>query len=134
MIRFQIVGWGGVLLNLLIIWLLYDIAGWSLIVSATLAIEASIIHNFTWYYFKTWHDRVGHSIGDYFSRLIRFNVITASIELLVKVGVIWFLTQYMGMHYLLSDLISMLFGPIFKYTASEFYIFKPPSPTDDTIT
>jgi len=115
-----------VVLNLLIIWLLYDIVGWSLLVSATLAIEASIIHNFTWYYFKTWRDRVGYSVGDYFSRLVRYNLITASIELLVKVGVIWVLTQYFGLHYLLSDLISMLFGPVFKFTANEFYVFKSP--------
>lgn len=119
-------GWGGVLINLVILWGLYEKLEWSLILSATLAIEASIIHNFTWYYFKTWRDRVSYTVRDYFSRLLRYNIITASIELVVKVGIIWILTQQIGLHYLLSDLISMLFGPIFKFTANELYIFKSP--------
>jgi len=104
--------------------MLYGQLNWPLLLSGALAIEASIIHNFTWHYLVTWRDRVARTRIDYFYRLIRYNLVTASIDFVMKLGIIWGLTHYFHIHYLISDLISMLFGPIFKYAANEFIIFK----------
>lgn len=137
MIKFQIVGWGGSLINLGSLWLLHGQVDLPLLLAGALGIEASIIHNFTWHYWKTWRDRVQGNLVDYGRQLLRYNIVTASIDFIMKLVILWGLTR-LGIHYLLAAFISLLFGPVFKYLANEFIIFRPtdregkPLPSDLT--
>ncbi len=123
-IKFQIVAWGGTVINLTVLWLLKGRLGLDVIVAGALAIELAIIHNFTWHYFITWRDRVEKNISDYFARLVKYNLATASIDFVVNLGILWALTKYAGMNYLIADILGMIAGPIFKFIVNEFLIFK----------
>lgn len=88
------------------------------------AVELAIIHNFTWHYFVTWRERVNHTVGDYFARLLKYNKITASIDFVFNLSILWILTKRYGVHYLLADIVGMLAGPVLKFLANEFLIFR----------
>lgn len=122
-LRFQLVAWGGTLVNLLVLWLTKGVLGIPLLPAGALAIEVAIVHNFTWHYFFTWRERVGRNLPDYGRRLFQYNLVTASIDFTVNLGVLWILAAFAGVHYLVADLAGMLAGPFFKFLANEFFIF-----------
>lgn len=121
---FQFIGWIGTVLNLAVLWLCYDVLQWSLLVSGALAIEAAIIHNFVWYYFWTWSDRVEYTFRDFFHLLVKYNILTAAIDFIIRLSILWVLTEYFGIHYLISDIIGMFIAPIIKYITNDAYIFS----------
>lgn len=123
-IRFQLVAWGGTVINLSVLWLLKGRLGLDVVVAGIFAIELAIIHNFTWHYFITWRDRVDKTISDYFVRLVKYNLATASVDFVVNLGTLWALTKFLGMNYLIADIFGMIAGPIFKFIINEFLIFK----------
>ncbi len=48
-----------------------------LVLAGIAAVEVAIVHNFVWYYFFTWKDRVQRSRGDFFRRLLRYDLVPA---------------------------------------------------------
>jgi len=122
-LNFQLVAFGGTLVNMSVLWLLKGHLHLPVIAAGACAIELAIIHNFTWHYFRTWRERVDFSVPDYLKRLIKYNFITASIDFIVNLGLLWVLTRYVGMHYLIANGIGMLGGPVLKFLANEHLIF-----------
>ncbi|MFB3845555.1 MAG: GtrA family protein [Candidatus Cloacimonadaceae bacterium] len=121
--RFQAVAWMGTGVNMLVIWLLHGQLHVKLLIAGAIAIEVAIIHNFSWNYFETWKVRVNHTLENYFRLLLRYNIVTASIDFVLNLGTLWLLNHFFGMHYLLANLIGQLLGPFFKFIANEFFIF-----------
>ena len=130
-ITFQLVAWLGTALNLTILWLLKGVLDLPLLIAGAIAIEAAIIHNFTWHYLYTWKGRVKGTFRDYLKRLFHYNIVTASIDFVVNLGTLWVLTTFFGVHYLIADLLGKLAGPLFKYFANEFLIFRHKSSVTD---
>ena len=122
-LKFQIVAWGGTVVNLGVLWILKGKLGVNVVIAGACAIELAIIHNFTWHFFVTWKDRVKRNLRDYIIRLLKYNAVTASIDFTVNLGILWLLTTYFNVHYLIADIIGMLAGPLFKFLANEFLIF-----------
>ncbi|MCD6417444.1 GtrA family protein [bacterium] len=123
-IKFQIVAWGGTVVNLGVLWILKGKLGINVVIAGACAIELAIIHNFTWHFFVTWKDRVKRNLKDYIIRLLKYNAVTASIDFTVNLGILWLLTTYFDVHYLLADIIGMIAGPLFKFIANEFLVFR----------
>lgn len=132
-ITFQLVAWLGTALNVSILYLLKGKLGVPLLIAGAIAIEAAIIHNFTWHYLYTWKGRVEGNFKDYLKRLFNYNIVTASIDFVVNLGTLWVLTTYFGIHYLIADLLGKLAGPLFKYFANEFLIFRHKSGVTDNM-
>jgi len=130
-IKFQFVAWCGTLVNMGVLWVLKGLLDVPLILAGACAIELAIIHNFTWHYFLTWRERVAHTVSDYFTRLVKYNLVTASIDFVVNLTVLYVLTKYFGVYYLVANIIGMLAGPILKFLANEFLIFRHKAPIDD---
>lgn len=128
-INFQLVALGGTLVNMSVLWVLKGRLHLPIVLSGACAIELAILHNFAWHYFRTWRERVDHTVPDYFKRLIRYNGITASIDFLVNLTVLWVLTKYFDVYYLHANMIGMLGGPILKFLANEYLIFRKKSPS-----
>jgi dolichol-phosphate mannosyltransferase len=121
--KFQSVAWLGTLVNLGFLWALKGQLNVPLVAAGACAIELAIIHNFTWHYFLTWRDRVAHTARDYFTRLLKYNLVTASIDFVINLTVLYVLVKFFGIHYLVANIIGMLGGPIFKFLLNEFLIF-----------
>lgn len=123
-LSFQFIGWIGTAINLAVLWFCYDVLSWPLLVSGALAIEIAIIHNFAWYYFWTWNDRVAFTVRNFITLFARYNIFTAAIDFVIRLGILWILTEYFGVHYLISDVIGMFIAPILKYITNDAYIFN----------
>ncbi|MDD5764914.1 MAG: GtrA family protein [Candidatus Marinimicrobia bacterium] len=130
-IRFQIVAWIGTLVNLGTLWLLHGKFNISVPIAGGCAIEVAILHNFTWYYLRTWKDRVEHTPLDYFRRLWKYNLITAGVDFIFNLGLLWTLNHFLHIHYLLADILGMIAGPFFKIFINELIIFKKPKLNSD---
>jgi dolichol-phosphate mannosyltransferase len=125
--NFQMVAWSGTVVNLVVLWLLHGVLGWHLLISGAIAIETAIITNFILYFYFTWGERRKSGKRNFFRKLIRYNLITASIDFIVRLTVLWVLTEWIGIYYLLSDIIGMTVTPFFKYYANDHLIFKQSS-------
>lgn len=125
-LHFQAIAWLGTLVNLGVMWLLHGRLKVPLLVAGGIAIEIAIIHNYTWNYFVTWKQRVKHTLKDFLLLLFKYNLVTASIDFVVNLGILWLLTHFLGMYYLLAHLIGQILGPVFKFAANEFFIFPQP--------
>jgi len=112
------------------LWVLKGLLDVPLMIAGACAIELAIIHNFTWHYFLTWRERVPHTVRDYCLRLVKYNLVTASIDFVVNLTVLYVLTKYFGVYYLVANIIGMLAGPILKFLANEFLIFRHKAPID----
>lgn len=123
-LSFQFIGWIGTAVNLAVLWLCYDVLDWPLLVSGALAIEVAIIHNFVWYYFWTWNDRVVYTLRDFLTLFVRYNIFTAAIDFFIRLGILWVLTEYFGIHYIISDIAGMFIAPLLKYITNDAYIFN----------
>lgn len=121
---FQMVAWSGTVVNLAALWLLYGVLGWHLLMAGAVAIEISIIYNYSLYYYFTWGDRRNREAGRFFRKLVRYNLLTAAIDFSVRLTVLWVLTEWIGIHYLLADITGMTIAPLFKYYANDHIIFK----------
>jgi len=133
-ITFQLVAWLGTAINITVLWLLKGVLDVPLLIAGACAIEIAIVHNFTWHYFVTWKGRVSGGLRDYFIRLFHYNIVTASIDFVVNLGTLWVLTTFFGIHYLIADLLGKLAGPLFKYFANEFVIFRHKSSVTEKMT
>jgi len=123
-LKFQVFNWLGTFVNFPVLWLLHGVFDVHLIIASLFAIELAIIHNFTWHYFVTWNDRVHRNAADYFNRLLKFNILTGSVDLIVSPILLWSLTEYFGIYYLLSNLLIGFIVPFLRFIISEFFIFN----------
>jgi putative flippase GtrA len=123
-LKFQLVAWVGTLINMGTLWLLKGQLKVPLAVAGACAIELAIIHNFTWHYFVTWQERVARTALDYFVRLVKYNAVTASIDFVCNLTLLVVLTKYAGLNYLVANLLGMLGGPVLKFLANEFVVFR----------
>jgi len=123
-IKFQLINWMGSIVNFFILWLLHGIMGCSIIVSGICAIELALLHNFSWHYLFTWSDRVKHTLPDFLKRLLKYNIIVVSTDLIINLGILYTLTKYFGIHYFIANLLGMMAGPFIKFLIDEFGIFR----------
>ena len=123
-LKFQIFNWLGTLVNFAILGILHGVLDVAIPIAGACAIEIAIIHNYSWHYFITWRDRVRNTFIDFFEHLLEYNLIISSIDFIINLGILWFLTSFVGVHYLLANLLGMLGGPVFKYIFSDLVIFK----------
>jgi putative flippase GtrA len=133
LMRFQIVGFGGTLINLSCLWLLHGTLNINLLIAGAVSIELALIHNFTWHYFQTWKRRVKKTCPDYFLRLFKYNIITASIDFYLNLGILYLLVTFMELHYLAANLFAMSAGFLVKFAINETVIFKKELPLAESI-
>ncbi|HOR03139.1 MAG TPA: GtrA family protein [Candidatus Syntrophosphaera sp.] len=123
LISFHLIAWVGTLVNLAVLWLTHGVLKIPLMFAGAIAIEVAIIHNFTGHYFITWKDRVSRSPKSYFLLLLRYNIVTASIDFVINLGILWLLTHFLGVHYMVANIAGQILGPLFKLLANEYLVF-----------
>ena len=123
LISYHLISWVGTLVNLGVMWLTHGVLKVPLMIAGVIAIEVAIIHNFTGHYFITWKHRVKHTLKDYLLLLFKYNLVTASIDFVVNLGILWTLTHFLGVHYLIANVTGQILGPVFKLLANEFLVF-----------
>lgn len=119
-LKFAAVGGSGVLVNNGLLWLLVEFTALPFYLCSILAIETSIITNFTLNDAWTWRDRrEGHILG----RLYRYNLSTAFSSLFINVTVLLFLKEWLGFPYLIANLFGIGCSVLFNFLVNSVWTY-----------
>lgn len=109
-IRFGVVGFSGVFVDMAVLYLLHDPStlGWGLTRSKILAAEAAIINNFFWNDAWTFADMSSQQRGwrKRLKRLLKFNIVCL-VGLVLNVLLLNVLYNTLGVHYQLANIIAI---------------------------
>ena len=123
-IMFSAVGLVGIGVQLAALWMLKSRLGVPLLVATFLATEIAVIHNFAWHVHWTWADRPV-SVAETLRRLIRFHVTNGLVSIAGNLLLMAALTAYLGLHYLLANLISIGVCALANLVVSDAWVFRP---------
>jgi len=86
-VRFLAVGWLGFLVQAATLWILTSFARWPWLPATCAAVEASIVHNYTWHVRWTWRDRAAQTtIATRAVRFLKYNVATGVVAIVGNVA------------------------------------------------
>ena len=121
--KFCLVGLSGVLINVALLWSLTEFLGLYYLISAIFSIESAIISNFTLNNYFTFHDRRIPGVKAFLKRLLKFNLVSLA-GLVLNLGVLWTLTEFLGLYYIFSNLLGILMATLWNYTANTWWTWK----------
>lgn len=116
---FAAVGASGIIINSLALWFFTGVLGWHLAVGATLATQTSTLWNFL--LIDRWVYR-GSKQRSGWARLLGFLVVN-NVTLLVRLPVLAWLVSFVGLGYLLANLLTLLGAFIARFLLSDRYLF-----------
>lgn len=122
LLKFGVVGASGVAVNMGFLYLLKEFAGFPYFVASVIAIELSILSNFTINLFWTWRDRSGE--GSLRTKIIRYHIGAGATAFLGNYLILIALTEIFGIHYLISNLIGIAVGTLANYIINDLWTFR----------
>ncbi len=105
--RFGIVGLSGIFVNCGLLYLLTEYFGLFYLVSSAVAIEVSIVSNFLLNDHWTFRNRETRRVTAKISRFLSFQCVAIG-GMLINISVLFFLTDFFGIYYILSNIIGIL--------------------------
>jgi putative flippase GtrA len=103
---------------------LVEFAGVGYLPSTAVAVEAAMIHNFTWHLRWTWRDRcAGLFVREALTRLLRFHLGAGAVAMIANLFVTRFLVQELGIHYAAANLAATVFAGLANFILSNFVVF-----------
>jgi len=122
-VKFGIVGTSGIAVNTGMLWLLKGKLGIPLTVAPVFAIGTAVFSNFVLNNYWTWNENKEIRKHGFFNSLWRY-YLSASLGALINYVVLLLLSEFMGFHYLIANLIGIFFGMISNFMLGEFWVFK----------
>lgn len=124
-IKFGIVGTSGIAVNMGMLYVLTDLGGVPYFLASIVAIELAIMSNFSINHLWTWRDRSEH--GTVWGKLVRYHIGAGATGFLGNYLILVALTELVGLHYLVSNLIGIGVGTMFNYVINDLWTFKKSS-------
>lgn len=122
LIKFGIVGATGVAVNVGCLYLLTEFARLPYFVASVIAIELSILSNFTINLLWTWRDRADE--GTAWTKIVRYHIGAGATAFLGNYLILIALTELFGIHYMVSNLIGIAVGTFSNYLINDLWTFK----------
>ena len=120
-IKFAIVGGSGVVVNMGLLFILTRFLSVRLEIASPIAIEGSILTNFTLNNLWTFKKRNTHV--PFWTRLFRYHLVTG-LAGIVNYLVLLLLVNNFGLHDMLSNLIGILIGTIITYSLNSLWTWN----------
>lgn len=123
--KFCFVGLSGVLVNVGSLYLFTEYIGLYYIISSLVAIEISILSNFflnDYWTFKL-KDKADEYTQNRFKRFFSFQCISI-VGLIINIGILYFLTDFFGIYYLVSNLIGIVIVFFWNYLMNRHVTWK----------
>ena len=120
-IKFAIVGGSGVLVNMGLLFILTRFLSVRLEIASPIAIEVSILTNFTLNNLWTFKKRNTHV--PFWTRLFRYHLVTG-LAGIVNYLVLLLLVNSFGLHDMLSNLIGILIGTAITYSLNSLWTWN----------
>ena len=121
--KFCTVGASGVAVNEGLLWLLTERIGLFYMISALLSVESAILSNFTWNELWTFRDLGRRGVMNVFKRMLRFNAVKL-IGSAVNLAILFPLTEFLGLYYLVSNFIAIVVATIWNYISSLSLVWR----------
>ncbi|HTY37957.1 MAG TPA: GtrA family protein [Bacteroidota bacterium] len=121
-IKFGIVGASGVVVNMGGLYVFKEFVGIPYFIASVIAIELSILSNFTINYLWTWSDRSGE--GSLIAKIVRYHIGAGATAFLGNYLILIALTEFLGMHYMISNLIGIAVGTMANYLINDLWTFR----------
>lgn len=118
--KFIVVGSVGLIVNQGLLFLMRDFAGARLLVASPISIFASMIVTFFLNEMWTWHDR---GAGPVKSRIALYFPINL-VGLLINFGVLTFLVNHAGWHYLLANLAGAGLAAVWNFVLNNMITWR----------
>ena len=112
--KFSIVGAIGAVINTGFLWVFTDVAGIFYLYSSAIAIEIAIILQFLMNDRWTFKERRTTHVEQFIKRILKSNLWRSG-GLVVNIGVLYFLTEYVGVYYLLSNIAGIICAFLLNY-------------------
>jgi len=125
-IRFLSVGVSGLVVNSLILALFTELAGWHYLLSAVAATQASTLWNFGWTENWVFGKRIPERT--FIQRMVSY-LLMNNFMLLLRGPILSLLVTQLGLHYLISNLVSLFAMTAIRYTVSNRWIWTGLSKT-----
>jgi putative flippase GtrA len=123
-ITFNLVGAGGVVVQLGLLALLVRSFHWHYLAATALAVEAALLHNFLWHQRWTWRDRPSGSRHSTVARLVRFHLLNGAISLGGNLALMTWLTGVLHLDAVTANVIAVAACSLLNFTASEMAVFR----------
>lgn len=120
LLLFCAVGASGVVVNNGVLWLLVEDTSLAFYLCSFIAIETSIITNFLLNDNITWRDKKS---GRLLARLARYNASTAFSSLVVNMGVLLLLKEWVGAQYLLANLVGIGAATVTNFAGNSLWTY-----------
>ena len=121
--KFCAVGLSGVGVNMGLLWLLTEYAGFQYLYSAIIAIETSIITNFLLNNYFTFRGRNKPGTKPFFQRLLKFNLVSL-VGLGINLGLLSLFTEVFGIYYLVSNIIAIIIVTMWNYLMNTWWTWQ----------
>jgi len=92
-------------------------------VATAAAVEAALLHNFSWHQRWTWRDRPAQGGRETLTRLRRFHAVNGVVSLAGNV-IITTALVHAGIHPVAANVVAILACSIVNYTAGDAYVFR----------
>jgi dolichol-phosphate mannosyltransferase len=112
--KFSLVGGIGAVINTCFLWLFTEVAGIYYLYSSIVAIEIAIVLQFIMNDRWTFKEQKTTHVAQFITRLVKSNIWRSS-GLAVNIGVLYLLTEYAGMYYLLSNIVGIFCAFLLNY-------------------
>jgi dolichol-phosphate mannosyltransferase len=122
-VKFIAVGFSGVGVNEGLLWILKDFAGLPLLVSSAIAIETSIITNYTLNDIFTFRDRRIRGFRFFLTRMVKFNIVSL-VGVGINLGLLYLFTEVFGVYYLVSNLIGIAVAFLWNYLFNNWWTWR----------
>lgn len=123
-IKFGIVGGSGIFVNMGGLWFFTEVVGLYYLISSVLAIALAMISNFIWNDLWTWRDRGEPGVRAYLTRMAKFILVSSIAAYIGNLGILWVLTHFFHVYYLISNLIGIAVGTMLNYSVNNFWTFR----------
>jgi putative flippase GtrA len=114
LIRFSIVGVIGAVINTGLLWLFTDLVGIYYIYSSAIAIEIGIIIQFLLNDRWTFREKKTSGVKQFIVRILKSNLWRSG-GLVINIGVLYLLTEYAAVYYLISNIFGILCAFLWNY-------------------
>lgn len=125
-VRYNLVGLLGLGVKLTLLAILVELAGIGHLAATAIAVEITILHNFTWHLRWTWRDRsAGLDINGVLARLLRFHMANGLVGMTANLVVMKLLVDGAGLHYLAANLAATAAAGMANYLLASLVVFVP---------
>jgi putative flippase GtrA len=123
-IRFNAVGALGIAVQMVALFVLKSVLHLNYLVATAFAVEAAVVHNFVWHERFTWVDRVRAAAHGAARRMLRFNLTTGGVSIVLNLVLMKLLAGMAHMNYFLANIIAIALCSLANFVASDEWVFE----------